>query len=80
MCSLGNIVEEDEAHSHIPDYAIRFDGDQNLLFVNRGTLTKLNTSMSPLTAYSCPTKPSRMQGHRLLAGMCTILSNNGELG
>ncbi len=35
------IIEEDTRHSHMPDYAVTFDGDDIVLFRNRGTLTRL---------------------------------------
>lgn len=36
---MGTIIEQDESHGHIPDYAVRFDGD-GVLFINRGTMEK----------------------------------------
>tara|TARA_B100001059_G_C17796459_1_gene563346 strand:+ start:225 stop:1286 length:1062 start_codon:yes stop_codon:yes gene_type:complete len=37
---VGAIVEQDEAHHHIPDYAIRLDGEM-VIFENRGTMDVL---------------------------------------
>jgi plasmid replication initiation protein len=33
---VGNIVNQDEAHDHMPDYAVRLDGDM-VVFINRRT-------------------------------------------
>jgi plasmid replication initiation protein len=35
---IGKIVEQDRRHSHIPDYSVEFDGEDMLLFRNRGTV------------------------------------------
>ena len=36
---LGNIIDEDKRHSHIPDYSIRFTSDERqVVFVSRGTV------------------------------------------
>lgn len=37
---VGAIVEQDETHDHIPDYAIRLDGEM-VVFENRGTMDVL---------------------------------------
>ncbi len=36
------IVEEDTEHGHMPDYAVRFDGNDMIVFTNRGTVAKQN--------------------------------------
>jgi len=35
---VGNIVEEDELHSHMPDYSVTLDDDDMVIFRNRGTV------------------------------------------
>jgi hypothetical protein len=40
---VGNIIEEDAKHHHIPDYAVSFDGD-NMRFVNRGSVKSIPSS------------------------------------
>lgn len=35
---VGTIIDEDREHAHIPDYAVDFDGDDMILFRNRGTV------------------------------------------
>lgn len=48
---VGEICEEDAAHSHIPDYAVSFDG-QNVRFVNRNTMDI--TSSAPREVHAFP--------------------------
>jgi len=36
---VGSIIEQDTDHDHMPDYAVRFDGDF-IIFTNRGTMRK----------------------------------------
>lgn len=36
---VGAIVEQDEQHDHMPDYAVRLDGN-HVVFLNRGTVKK----------------------------------------
>jgi hypothetical protein len=43
---LNVICEEDREHSHMPDYAISFDGD-NVTFTNRGALKRLPPAAQP---------------------------------
>jgi Replication initiator protein A len=43
---VGTIVEEDEAHNHMPDYSIRFEGD-NLIFRSRTSMLKVSSALSP---------------------------------
>ncbi len=35
---VGSIINEDQAHQHIPDYAVCFDGDDMVVFRSRGTV------------------------------------------
>lgn len=35
---VGKIIEEDEEHGHMPDYAIRFDDDDTVVFIARGSV------------------------------------------
>ena len=37
---VGAIIEEDRAHKHIPDYTVTFDGDDMVVFRNRGAVAK----------------------------------------
>lgn len=37
---LGQIIKEDMAHDHIPDYSVRVESDDMILFRSRGTLAK----------------------------------------
>jgi hypothetical protein len=54
---VGAIVEEDQAHSHIPDYSIEFGEDDLVIFCSRGTagmvptryVVPTNTKLNPLT-------------------------------
>src|SRR5262249_43811946 len=44
---LVNIIcAEDQAHSHMPDYAVTFDGD-NVRFSNRSTVKPLSAPLQP---------------------------------
>lgn len=36
---IGKIVEEDNQHAHIPDYAVSFESEDMVLFRSRGTVT-----------------------------------------
>ncbi len=38
---VNNIVEEDIAHNHIPDYSVRFEGNDMIVFRSRGTVVKI---------------------------------------
>ncbi len=35
---ISTIIEEDMAHSHMPDYSIRWESDEMIIFGNRGTM------------------------------------------
>lgn len=41
-----NIVREDETHNHIPDYAVRLEGEDTVVFRSRKSLSGLPTSSS----------------------------------
>lgn len=46
---LTSIIEEDELHSHIPDYSVRFLNDDKILFQNRGSNPRVSGTLpSPL--------------------------------
>lgn len=38
---VNTIVEEDMAHNHMPDYSVRMDGNDMIVFRNRGTIAKV---------------------------------------
>lgn len=41
-----NIVKDDERHNHIPDYALRLEGEK-LWFINRNTMPQIETPKRP---------------------------------
>lgn len=45
---LSSIIEEDELHSHIPDYSVRFLDDDKVIFQNRGSNPRLSGSSQPI--------------------------------
>jgi hypothetical protein len=38
---MTNIIEEDRRHAHLPDYSVDFDGDDIVIFRNRGTIPRI---------------------------------------
>lgn len=44
--ALGEIIEEDMKHDHIPDYSVRFDDDDFIVFRNRGSMPKLSAPLA----------------------------------
>ena len=43
---VGTIIEEDQLHSHMPDYSIRFEGD-NVVFHSRASMQKVIQRLPP---------------------------------
>lgn len=49
---MTKIIEEDQRHSHIPDYSVEFESDDMVLFRNRGTIARVQTDNGGAMEYS----------------------------
>ena len=45
---LTSIIQEDELHSHIPDYSVRFLDEDKVVFQNRGSIARLGGPQQPV--------------------------------
>jgi plasmid replication initiation protein len=51
---MGNIAEQDEAHDHMPDYAIRIDENDMVIFTNRGSMSPAPSVLEDARIYLSP--------------------------
>ncbi len=59
-----NVVREDELHSHMPDYAVRLEGDDTVVFRSRGSIPAQQTATPALAP---PLDPETYHDARTLA-------------
>jgi plasmid replication initiation protein len=59
-----NVVREDELHSHMPDYAVRLEGNDTVVFCSRGSIPAQQTATSVLVP---PLDPETYHDARTLA-------------
>lgn len=62
-----NIVEEDQKHSHIPDYAVTLESDDMVHFRNRGSIPKPVSLEEMKSVYAPPLNPETYHDARTLA-------------
>lgn len=64
---VGNIVEEDELHSHMPDYSVRLESGDMIVFRSRGSVPKPVSLEDMKSVYTHQLNPETYNDARIVA-------------